>query len=126
MALSDTLTLSTLDFLLSYRDAQSGSKRVNVSRGVNLSDNMLIKHQTITDKKTSVIYQQDALIIQCYYAAPDGSYLPLEVTLKVKAPVIPNVDSTAILRAVEFVAQVIQEDDSGIDKASDIFVSRLQ
>jgi len=124
--MNSALTISTLTFTEAYSD-KSGSLRREVSRGVNLPELMYIKHQSYTDSATKRPGVQSALIFEYVKALADGTIVPaVRATLKVQALVDANVTSADVLAVVERVVNTIQEDDTGLDLADEIFVNKEQ
>jgi hypothetical protein len=124
--MNSALTISTLTFTQAYSD-KSGSLRREVSRGVNLPELMYIKHQNYTDAATKRPGTQSALIFEYVMALADGTIVPaIRTTLKVQALVDANVTSALILANIERVVNTIQEDDTGLDLADEIFVNKEQ
>jgi hypothetical protein len=120
------LTVSALSFKQQYSD-KTGSMRREISRGVNLPETMQIKHQTYRDSATGRPGLQSALIFEYYKAVADGEILPVaRATLKVQSLVDANVGSADILAVVERVVHTVQEDDTGLDYADEIFVNKEQ
>jgi hypothetical protein len=124
--MNNDLTISTLTFAMGYSD-KTGSLRTEVSRGINLPEKMQVKHQTFTDSLTGLPGNQSALIFEYYKALADGRIAPVaRATLKVQSLVDANVVSADILAVIERVVNTIQEDDTGLDLADEIFVSKQQ
>jgi hypothetical protein len=119
------LTLSTLSFNSVYSD-QTGSLRKETSRGINLPENLIIKHREVLDSKTKKPVQQDLVQVDRVMLLSDGSYAPIRVKLTVEIPVDSEIEGADVLAAVERIAQLIQEDDSGLDLADEIFVNKEQ
>jgi hypothetical protein len=124
--MNSALTISTLTFTQAYSD-KSGSLRREVSRGVNLPELMYIKHQNYTDSATKRPGTQSALIFEYVKALADGTIVPaVRATLKVQALTDANVTSADVLAVIERVVNTIQEDDTGLDLADEIFVNKEQ
>jgi len=124
--MNSNLTVSTKTFTMSYSD-KNGSLRREVSRGTNLPELMYIKHQPYVDSGTKRPGNQSALIFEYVKALADGTIVPaVRATLKVQSLVDTNVTSADILLAVENIVNTIQEDDTGLDLADEIFVNREQ
>lgn len=120
------LTISTLTFTGAYSD-KSGSLRREISRGLNLPELMQIKHQEYTDSVTKRRGNQSALIFEFTKALEDGTIAVVaRATLKVQSLIDSAVTSTEILAVVERVIHTIQEDDSGLNLATNIFVNKEQ
>jgi len=124
--MNNNLTVSTLLFNLSYSD-KTGSLRTEVSRGVNLPETMQVKHQAFTDSLTGLPGTQSAVIFEYHKALADGRIAPVaRATLKVQSLRDANVTSADVLAVVERIVNTIQEDDTGLDLADEIFVNKEQ
>lgn len=120
------LTISTLVFNQQYSQ-ESGSLRIETSRGLNLPEYMRIKHQGYTDSVTKRRGNQSALIFEYTKALADGTIAVVaRATLKVQSLIDPNVGSAEVLAVLERVVNTVQEDDSGLDLGDDIFVNKQQ
>lgn len=120
------LVLSTLTFSQAYSDKDEGSLRREISRGVNLPTLMRINHSDYVDSKTKLSGVRSRLGFEHWVATTDGAAVPIIVNLTVAIPNDALITSAMVLAAVEFVAQTIQEDDSGLNLASNVFVSKEQ
>lgn len=119
------LTLSTLTFALTSSD-KTGSERREVSRGVNLPEIMRVKHRDYVDSKTKIPGIESVVVVERHVELTDGRIAPVIGLLKVQVPADANIASADVLAVVERFAQIIQEDDSGLDLADEIFVSKQQ
>jgi hypothetical protein len=120
------LTISTLAFKLASSSKAEGSERREVSRGVNLPEVMTIRHQEYTDSATKLKGIRSVVRFDRHVALIDGRIAPVSAYLVVAVPSDPNIGSADVLAAVERIAQVIQEDDSGLDLPDEIFVNKEQ
>jgi hypothetical protein len=120
------LTLSTLTFNLTFSDSVVGSERREVSRGVNLPEVLKIRHQKYIDSKTQLPGVRSNVLIERHVAITDGRIVPVTASLTVAVPSDALIASTDVLAVVERIAQLIQEDDSGLDLPDEIFVNREQ
>jgi hypothetical protein len=121
-----SLTLSTLVFGQQYSD-KSGSLRQEVSRGVNLPTRLLIRHQDVIDSATKLPAVRSSIRTEYAQALTAGGIANgVTATLTVQALKDTAVTSAIILAVVELLAQLIQEDDSGLDLADEIFVNKEQ
>lgn len=124
--MNSNLTLSTLSFNSVYSDA-AGSVRRDVSRGINLAQDMIIKHREVPGPKGASHQVRQSLVeFDRQQLLSTGVYAPVKVKLTVETPIDADVAGSDVLAAVELVAQLIQEDDSGLDLAEEIFVNREQ
>lgn len=124
--MDNNLTVSTLAFNMQYSD-KTGSVRREVSRGANLPEVMMIKHQSYKDSLTGRPGTQSALIFEYHKALADGTIVPVaRATLKVQSLVDANVTSAERLAVIERIVHTIQEDDSGLDLDDEIFVNLEQ
>lgn len=124
--MDNNLTISTLTFNLAYSDKAAGSERRETSRGVNLPEVMTVRHQEYTDSATKLKGVRSVLRFDRHLALTDGRIAPVSAYLVVTAPSDPNVASSDVLAVVERIVNTIQEDDTGLDLADEIFVSRQQ
>jgi hypothetical protein len=60
------------------------------------------------------------------YIAGTSGIIPVTASLTVAVPSDALVTSADVLAAVERIAQIIQEDDSGLDLADEIFINKEQ
>lgn len=123
--MNNALTLSTLTFNLAFSD-KTGSERREVSRGVNLPEVLSIKHQSYVDSATKLPGVRSVVRVDRHVAITDGRIVPVSAHLVVAVPNDAMIESADVLAAVERIAQVIQEDDSGLDLADEIFVNHEQ
>lgn len=124
--MNSNLTIDTLTFTQSYSD-KSGSLRREVSRGINLPENMQVKHQSYIDSVTKRPGNQSVLIFEYVKALADGSLAVVaRATLKVQSLQDANVGATEIQAVLSRVIGTIQEDDSGLDLGDEIFVNKEQ
>jgi hypothetical protein len=88
---------------------------------------MQIKHQKYTDSLTGLPGNQSALIFEYHKALSDGRIAPVaRATLKVQSLQDGNVTSADVLAVIERIVNTIQEDDTGLDLADEIFVGKEQ
>jgi hypothetical protein len=119
------LTISTLSFEQKYSDA-TGSLRVETSRGVNLPEKLFIRSQQITDGKTKLPATLTTIVFERHLALTGGSIGPVSAKLSVVVPQDVLVTSSDVLAVVERYINLLQEDDSGLDLADEIFVGGQQ
>lgn len=124
--MTDALTLSTLTFNLSSSDKMSGSERREISRGVNLPEVLTVKHQAYTDSGTKIPGVRSVVRLDRYVTGTNGRPLAVSAYLVVTVPNDALVVTADVLAAVERIAQIIQEDDTGLDLAEEIFINREQ
>lgn len=120
------LTISTLTFKLASSGKTEGSERREISRGVNLPEVMTVRHQEYTDSATKRKGVRSVLRFDRYIAAVDGNIIPVSAYLVVTTPSDPNVATADVAAVVERIVNTIQEDDTGLDLADEIFVNREQ
>lgn len=124
--MDNNLTIDTLTFALAYSD-KTGSLRREVSRGANLPETMQIKHQTYVDSVTKRPGVQSVLIFEFVKALTDGTLAVVtRATLKVQSLTDAAVGTTEITNVLSRIVGTIQEDDSGLDLADEIFVGKQQ
>jgi len=125
--MDSNLTISTLTFTQQFSDKKDGSLRREVSRGMNLPELMYVKHQYVKDPATQLQKSQDVLIFEYVGALSDGTIAVLSrATLKVESLVDTAVTSAVVLANIERIVNTIQEDDTGLDLADEIFVNKQQ
>lgn len=120
-----TLTISALTFGTVYND-QSGSKRIETSRGVNLPEILSIRHTEIVDKVAGPC-RQSSVRFERHMLSSDGLTIkPVRATLTIVIPKDTGVTSADALAVVERHIHLLQEDDSGLNLASEIVVDQKQ
>lgn len=120
------LTISGLAFNQSYSD-RTGSERREVSRGVNLPEIMSVRHMDIVDSKTKKSMKQSSLRVDRHVLSADGiTIVAPRAVLTVTVPKDTAVTSADVLAVVERIVNIIQEDDTGLDLADEIFVNQEQ
>jgi hypothetical protein len=124
--MTNDLTISTLTFALAYSDKVAGSERREISRGVNLPEIMRVRHSEYTDNKTKLPGVLSSLQFERHMELTDGRIAPVVVTLSCRVLQDANITSADVAATVERVVNTIQEDDTGLDLADEIFVSRQQ
>jgi hypothetical protein len=125
--MDSNLTISTLTFTQQFSDKKDGSLRREVSRGMNLPELMYVKHQVVKDPSTSRQKSQDVLIFEYVGALADGTIATMSrATLKVESLIDTAVTGAIVLANIERIVNTIQEDDTGLDLADEIFVNKQQ
>jgi len=125
--MDNNLTVSTLAFNLRFSDKQAGSERVETSRGVNLPEIMTIRHESYVDSKTKVPGRRSVLRFDRHLEfSGERGISPVSAYLVVQVPQDTAVQSSDVLAVIERLVNVIQEDDSGLDLADEIFVNQQQ
>jgi hypothetical protein len=125
--MDNALTISTLTFTGSAGTLQDGSSRREVSRGVNLPEVLTIKHTDVVDSRTKVRQRKSVVIFDRYVDTDGGSELPpVRAVLTVFRPLDTRVVSADVQAVVERHIHLLQEDDSGLNKADAIFVNEEQ
>jgi hypothetical protein len=119
------LTISTLSFKSKYSDA-SGSLRVETSRGVNLPEKLFIRSQAITDSKTKLPATLTTVVFERHLALTGGAIGPITGKLSLVVPQDVLVTSTDAQAVIERFINLLQEDDTGLDLADEIFVNGEQ
>lgn len=124
--MDNNLTISTLGFKLIFSD-KNGSERREVSRGVNLPEVMTIKHQPYVDSATKKAGTRSVLRFDRHLALADGSIAPgCSAYLVVSRLTDTGVTSADVTAVVERIVNTVQEDDTGLDLADEIFVNGEQ
>lgn len=127
--MNNNLTIDTLSFNLAYSD-KSGSKRLEVSRGVNMPTTMTISHQTVIDSKTKSPTRRSVLRFDRTQVVDNGassaSLGDVSAYIVVSVPLGAEVVNTDILAVIQLLISTLQEDDSGLDLMDEIFVNQEQ
>jgi len=124
--MTSDLTIDTLAFKLVYSD-KDGSLRREISRGVNLPEELSIKHQPYTDSATKLPGTRSVVRIDRFLDVDgEGKIAPVSAYMVVTVPQQVGVVSADVLAVVQRLITVLQEDDSGLDLMDEIFVSREQ
>jgi hypothetical protein len=125
--MDSTLTLPTgsLAFTESYKD-KTESLRVNSSRGVNTPTELKVAHSDYSDKSSGIARKgvRSLLRFDRKLALADGTIGTVSAYLVVSYPVDSLVLTADIQAVVNHIVDVIQEDDSGLDLADEIFVNK--
>ena len=97
--MNNDLTISTLAFNLIYSD-KTGSLRREISRGVSIPTELLIKHDDYVDSKTKVPGKRSLVRLDYYMTMTDGVIRPLSLYTVLAAPTDPLV-TQSIISSVE-------------------------
>lgn len=123
--MNPSLTVNTLTFTQQYSD-KTGSARREVSRGVNLPENMYIKHQSFTDslKREGT---QSALIFEYVKPLADGTLAVVaSATLKVRTLADTAVTATEITNVIARIVDVVGAGSGQLNLGTNIFVNKEQ
>jgi len=126
--MDNNLTINSKAFTWRYSDPTTGSLRECIAAGLNIPEKMRVLHQDYTDSKTNRPARRDTLIFTRAKALADGSIAPeaVRLTMKVEYLVDANIVDTDINTIGENLVGTIQEDDSGLNLMTNIFVNREQ
>jgi hypothetical protein len=119
------LTINSLTYKLAFSD-KNGSERREVARGVNLPTVMTVRHEVAKNKTTGVAENRSVLRFDRMTAGAEGKILPVSAYLVVVVPQDPTIVSSDVTAVIENIIGTIQEDDTGLDLADEIFVNREQ
>jgi hypothetical protein len=119
------LTVGSLSYVQRFSE-QSGSERREVARGVNLPTVMKIAHQPYVDSATKKAGTRSLVRFDRYQALSDGTIAPVSAYVVVTHPTDTLVTGTEILACFENLIGLLQEDDTGLDLADEIFVNKEQ
>jgi hypothetical protein len=119
------LTIGALSYVQQYSE-QSGSLRREVARGVNLPTTLKVAHQPYVDSATKKAGTRSVVRFDRYQALSDGTIAPVSAYVVVTHPTDTLVTGTEILACFENLIGMLQEDDTGLDLADEIFVNKEQ
>ena len=121
--MNDNLTVSALAFNLKAKDLVGGSERREISRGVSLPEIMTIKSQDYVDSSTKIAGVRTVLRFDRHLLMSTGVIAPVSAYLVVTRPKDTGVVTADVQVVVERIVHTIQEDDSGLNLADNIFVN---
>lgn len=124
--MQNDLTISTLTFSLQASDLKDGSKRREVSRGVNLPEIMTIKSKDYVDSATKKAGKSTVVRFDRYVAGTDGSPIAVSAYLVVMVPTDVAITSADVLAVVSRINGVIDATAPNLDLADEIFVGGQQ
>jgi hypothetical protein len=87
---------------------------------------MQIKHQDYVDSATKRPGVRSVVRFDRYQALADGTIAPVSAYVVVAHPKDTAVTGTEILACFENLIGLLQEDDTGLDLADEIFVNKEQ
>jgi hypothetical protein len=119
------ITVGSLAYVQQYSE-QSGSLRREVARGVNLPTTLKIAHQPYVDSATKKAGTRSVVRFDRFQALSDGTIAPVSAYVVVTHPTDTLVTGTEILACFENLIGLLQEDDTGLDLADEIFVNKEQ
>jgi hypothetical protein len=124
--MDSNLSIDTLSFKLAYSD-KTGSLRTEVSRGVNLPETLQIRHTPYAATPTqSAGVNSQVRFERVVESAVEGSLSSVVATLTVRVPSDAGIESTDVTNVIQRLVTLLQEDDSGLDLADEIFVNKEQ
>jgi hypothetical protein len=127
MSLAASLTLNTLVFTKAWSDKDSGVLFEERSRGAMLPTKLLIRTQDAIDSATKLPASRTSSRFEYHEALADGTIVPtITATLTVSALKQAVVTTAHILAVVDLHVALMQEDDSGLDLAEEIYVNKEQ
>jgi hypothetical protein len=124
--MNTSLTISSLTFSGVIGSVAEGSRRLEVSRGASLPEIMTVRHQPYVDSTSKLPGTRSVLRFDRMLEMTDGRIYPVSAYLVVAAPTDANVTTADIQAVVERIVSTIQEDDSGLNLADAIYVSKEQ
>lgn len=119
------ITVGALSYVQRFSE-KSGSLRREVARGVNLPTELRISHQDYVDSATKLPGKRTLVRFDRYQALSTGVIAPVSAYVVVTHPSDTLVTGTEILAAFQNLIDLLQEDDSGLDLADEIFVNGEQ
>lgn len=123
--MTSDITLDTLSFKLVYSD-KTGSLRREISRGVNLPEELKIAHADYVDSATKLPGKRSLARVDRTVAITGGGTAPVSAYVVVTHPNDAAIVSADILAVVQRLVTLLQEDDSGLDLMDEIFVNKEQ
>lgn len=119
------LTVGALSYVQRYSE-KSGSLRTEVARGPALPTTLKIAHSPYVDSATKLPGIRSVVRFDRFQALSTGVIAPVSAYIVVTRPTDTAVTSTEILAAFQNLIDLLQEDDSGLDLADEIFVNGEQ
>lgn len=119
------LTVGSLSYVQQFSE-KSGSLRREVARGPALPTELKISHQEYVDSATKLPGKRSLVRFDRYQALTDGTIAPVSAYVVVTRPTDTAVTGTEILACFQNLIDLLQEDDSGLDLADEIFVNQEQ
>lgn len=120
------LTIDTRDYILVYSDAD-GSLRRETSEGVNLPEELTVRHSTGKDSATKLPLKRTVVRCDKTIARDDGSTAIVSAYLVASVPSISEVTSAHVLAACQRVLSVLSaEATTGLDLKEEILVNGEQ
>lgn len=119
------LTIDTLVFAQRYSQA-TGSLRRDVSRGINLPTDLKIAHSDYIDSATKLPGKRSVARFDRVVELSDGKTAPVSAYIVVTHPSDSSILSADITSVIQHLVTLLQEDDSGLDLADEIFVGKQQ
>lgn len=119
------LTIGALSYVQQYSD-KTGSLRREIARGPALPTELKIAHQPYVDSATKLPGIRSVVRFDRYQALTGGVIAPVSAYVVVTRPTDVLVTGTEILACFENLIGLLQEDDTGLDLADEIFVNQEQ
>lgn len=119
------LTVGALSYVQQYSE-KSGSLRREVARGPALPTELKVSHQAYVDSVTKLPGTRTLVRFDRFQALSSGVIAPVSAYVVVTRPTDTAVTGTEILACFQNLIDLLQEDDSGLDLADEIFVNKEQ
>lgn len=119
------LTLGSLNYVEQYSE-KSGSLRREIARGPALPTTMKVAHSPYVDSATKLPGIRSVVRFDRYQALSTGVIAPVSAYVVVTRPTDTAVTGTEVLACFQNLIDLLQEDDSGLDLADEIFVNQEQ
>jgi len=122
------LTISSLSFKQAFSD-ETGSKRNETSRGANLPEIMLVKHQDITDSATKLPARRSLLRFDRSVTLTGGTIAPVSAYVVVQVPkdsAVQTSDIQAVVARILGVLSATSNPPVGLGLGDSIFVNAEQ
>jgi hypothetical protein len=123
--MTNDLTLRGQTYALIYSD-KTGSLRREVSRGATLPSELKIAHSDYIDSATKLPGKRSVARSDYYMELSTEGIAPVSAYIVVTRPNDSAVTSVELLAAIQTLIDLLQEDDSGLDLADEIFVNGQQ
>jgi len=123
--MDNTLTINTRDFVRSQDPVGGGSRRVNVTDGINLPEVMIVRHMDAKDSATKASVRRSQLRLEKHVDGGDGTVPVISLSLIAQIPKHSAVTATQVNDLIDRMATIIRKttENSGLQLGDEIFVS---
>jgi len=118
-------TINSVAYVTQYNDA-AGSKHRNVTRGVNLPDDLVIRHSDTVNKTTGLSERRSdfRLLRTVDTGSQDGTTCVVQLALTAVIPQVAGVESADLSAMLASLADAM--DSGGADLVTDVILSKDQ